>query len=394
MTFDYLDVIGAGLIILDSEPFSFDYVPEKLVGRDEILREMALKFSPVITANGSGKAVLSGPVGTGKTSVAKRFCRDLQARFESSRKIKYVHINCRNHSTPMQVLHRIVSVFDEGHPDRGLAMGELLSSIRKLAKRDSSHIIVILDEVDRLLRKSGNDVIYQLLRIDEDQSSSGTLSLIMISQEQVLDILEGAVISRLGTSSLVKFKPYSVDQLYQIVEQRAKLTIKPTSYDDSILKLIAEGAESYGDARRVIESLNNAVLKAESEGRTSIEIGDVQKASTQVNPSMSEDIVKNLSTHQKLVSLAICRRLKKESKMTSRDVQGLYAVVCEEYMVKAKGATTIWKMINDLEISGIISREVSNLENTRGRTTYISMPNALPNDLATRLEMLIGAELR
>lgn len=394
MTFDYLDVIGAGLIILDSEPFSFDYVPEKLVGRDDILREMALKFSPVITANGSGKAVLSGPVGTGKTSAAKRFCRDLQARFEASRKIKYVHINCRNHSTPMQVLHRIVSVFDEGHPDRGLAMGELLSSIRKLAKRDSSHIIVILDEVDRLLRKSGNDVIYQLLRIDEDQSSSGTLSLIMISQEQVLDILEGAVISRLGTSSLVKFRPYSLDQLYQIVEQRAKLTIKPTSYDDSILKLIAEGAESYGDARRVIESLNNAVLKAESEGRTSIEIGDVQKASTQVNPSMSEDIVKNLSTHQKLVSLAICRRLKKESKMTSKDVQGLYAVVCEEYMVKAKGATTIWKMINDLEISGIISREVSNLENTRGRTTYISMPNALPNDLATRLEMLIGAELR
>ena len=51
MTFDYLDVIGAGLIILDSEPFNFDYVPERLVGRDEILREMALKFSPVITAN-------------------------------------------------------------------------------------------------------------------------------------------------------------------------------------------------------------------------------------------------------------------------------------------------------------------------------------------------------
>ena len=50
--------------------------------------------------------------------------------------------------------------------------------------------------------------------------------------------------------------------------------------------------------------------------------------------------------------------------------------------------------LNDLEISGIISREVSNIENTRGRTTYISMPNVLPNDLATRLEMLIKAELR
>ncbi len=394
MTFDYLDVIGAGLIILDSEPFSFDYVPEQLVGRDEILREMALKFSPVITANGSGKAVLSGPVGTGKTSVAKRFCRDLQTKFEASRKIKYVHINCRNHSTPMQVLHKIVSVFDEGHPDRGLAMGELLSSIRKLARKDSTHVIVILDEVDRLLRKSGNDVIYQLLRIDEDQATSGTLSLIMISQEQVLDLLEGAVISRLGTSSLVKFSPYDLNQLYQIVEQRAKLTIKPGSYDEKILRLIAEGSEQYGDARRVIESLNNAVLKAESEGRSNLAMDDVQQASTQINPSMSEDIVKNLTTHQKLVSLAICRRLRKESNMTSKDVQGIYAVVCEEYMVKAKGQTTIWKIINDLEISGIISREVSNIENTRGRTTYISMPNVLPNDLATRLEMLIKAELR
>ena len=294
----------------------------------------------------------------------------------------------------MQVLHKIVSVFDEGHPDRGLAMGELLSSIRKLARKDSTHVIVILDEVDRLLRKSGNDVIYQLLRIDEDQATSGTLSLIMISQEQVLDLLEGAVISRLGTSSLVKFSPYDVNQLYQIVEQRAKLTIKPGSYDEEILRLIAEGSEQYGDARRVIESLNNAVLKAESEGRSNLEMDDVQQASTQINPSMSEDIVKNLTTHQKLVSLAICRRLRKESSMTSKDVQGIYAVVCEEYMVKAKGQTTIWKIINDLEISGIISREVSNIENTRGRTTYISMPNVLPNDLATRLEMLIKAELR
>ena len=89
-----------------------------------------------------------------------------------------------------------------------------------------------------MLRKSGNDVIYQLLRIDEDQATSGTLSLIMISQEQVLDLLEGAVISRLGTSSLVKFSPYDLNQLYQIVEQRAKLTIKPGSYDEKILRLI------------------------------------------------------------------------------------------------------------------------------------------------------------
>ena len=70
-----------------------------------------------------------------------------------------------------------------------------------MLQSSNTHLIVVLDEVDHLLRRSGDDIIYKLMRIDEDREGVGTLSTIMISQEQVLDLLENAVLSRVGRSN-------------------------------------------------------------------------------------------------------------------------------------------------------------------------------------------------
>ena len=110
----------------------------------------------------------------------------MQRHLINRRTINIAHVNCRNASTSTRVVQRILHAIDPGHPDRGLSIGELLLSLRKLTRRNSTHLIVILDEVDHMLRKSGDDILYQLLRIDEDQEGKGTLSLILISQEQVL----------------------------------------------------------------------------------------------------------------------------------------------------------------------------------------------------------------
>ena len=50
-----------------------------------------------------------------------------------------------------------------------------------MLQSSNTHLIVILDEVDHLLRRSGDDIIYKLMRIDEDREGVGTLSTIMIS---------------------------------------------------------------------------------------------------------------------------------------------------------------------------------------------------------------------
>ena len=43
----YLDRIGAGKVLVDREPFFFDWTPDKLVGRDEELTELASLFTHI-----------------------------------------------------------------------------------------------------------------------------------------------------------------------------------------------------------------------------------------------------------------------------------------------------------------------------------------------------------
>ena len=397
---DYLNRIGAGLIIAHPERLDFDFVPEELVGREETQRELASKFSNVAAPEGAARAVITGPVGSGKTVLAKTFCRDLQRHLSGKRELKVAHINCRNASTSMRVAQRILHQFDPGHPDRGLSLGEMLLSLRKMLRRTSTHLIVVLDEVDHMLRRSGDELLYQLLRIDEDQDGTGTLSLMLISQEQVLDVLETAVLSKFGQSNHLRIQPYTVDGLEAIARQRAELALVPGTWSDATVRLLAERAAESGDARRVIEYLSSAAERCEfrQDGHTeqAITVEDIHAMSDNVavDTQTRLGVVDDLPAQGMLVLLAMCRRLRAEESMTMGDVEKRYTVVWEEYEQRPKSHTTLWKYIKAIEVQGVIESRVATVPGGRGRTTHMSMPHFLPADLASRLELLLPKRLR
>ena len=396
---DYLDRIGAGYVINDPEPLDFDYIPQELVSRAEYQKQLAARFASIDKHEASCRAVITGPVGSGKTVLVKTFCRDLQRHLMNRRNINIAHVNCRNASTSTRVVQRILHAIDPGHPDRGLSIGELLLSLRKLTRRNSSHLIVILDEVDHMLRKSGDDILYQLLRIDEDQEGKGTLSLILVSQEQVLDVLETAVISRMGKTNLIRIPSYNEDELYEIASQRANLSLVKGTYSEEIIRLIAQKSAPIGDARLVIELLKSAAesceIRQDDHTKREISVDDVHAKDDMLSVDMVSEIdaIDGLNAHAMLVLLAICRRLKKESSMTTGDVENLYAVVCEEYSEDMKSHTTLWKYLKEMENRQLIKTRISTVPGGRGRTTHLSMPHFLPTDIASRIEMLIKKRL-
>tara|TARA_B100000886_G_scaffold81365_2_gene52953 strand:- start:1603 stop:2820 length:1218 start_codon:yes stop_codon:yes gene_type:complete len=396
---DYLDRIGAGYVIHDPEPLDFDYVPQQIVCREQYQSQLAARFASIDRPESSCRAVITGPVGSGKTVLVKTFCRDLQRHLVNRRTINIAHVNCRNASTSTRVVQRILHAIDPGHPDRGLSIGELLLSLRKLTRRNSSHLIVILDEVDHMLRKSGDDILYQLLRIDEDQEGKGTLSLILISQEQVLDVLETAVISRMGKTNLIKIPSYGEDELFKIASQRAELALVNGSYTEEIIRLIAQKSAPIGDARLAIELLKAAAesceIRQDDHTERAISIDDVHAKDEILSVDMVSEIdaVEGLKPHAMFVLLAICRRLKKDTSMTTGDVENLYAVVCEEYEESMKSHTTLWKYLKEMENRQLITTRISTVNDGRGRTTHLSMPHFLPSDIASRLEMLIKKRL-
>ena len=384
---DYLDRIGEGLILVSKEPLSYDWTPPELVGRGGELRKLASMFLGIENHNVSCKAVVTGNVGSGKTVMTRRFCLDLSTKLEGKRKISLAHVNCRNHPSSSQVLQQIALSLDSGHPERGFSSSEVIQNIRRNLRSHGAHLLLILDEVDVLIRRDSSDLIYKLLRIDEGQEGEGSVSLIMVSQDESLfSLFEKAIKSRLGASNSLQLGPYEANDLEGIARQRYDASCRPGSISDEVLSKIGTFAEeSGGDARMAIELLDNAIRRAEMDGREKVLEEDVLPSDTR-SPSVEPSQIDRLNMHQRMVLLGICRRLRKEEEISSGDARKLYELVCEENSEEARGYTTFWKYLKHLESQGLIVSRASSSNKGRGRTQYITMPNSVPAVIGDRIE--------
>jgi Cdc6-like AAA superfamily ATPase len=158
-----------------------------------------------------------------------------------------------------------------------------------------------------------------LLRIDEAREQQGSISLILVSQNStLLKLFEPAIISRLGQSNFIEMQPYDANTLTGIAAQRSEIACRTGSVSDETLAKIGRFAAESGDARMAIELLDASIRRAEKAGRGEVLPEDV-RPSTLRKSSLEPSSVDNLSLHQKLVLLGICRRLKKSEEVSSGD---------------------------------------------------------------------------
>ncbi len=339
---------SVGKIIKDQEKLSFDYIPEKLPNREEQIQNLFALFRGVTSSNISQNVFIQGSVGTGKPATAKRFCIDFSEwAKDEGKKIDYVFVNCRRRKKNSSVMWKVVNHFDKGFPDRGFSTEEMLEVAKGKVEEQNLHLILVLDEVDFLIRKDGSDLIYYLSRFDEERlKPKGNISLLLISQKNAFQLLEESARSSFKRSNRVRFPRYTCEDLFPIINDRVDIALHPGSMDDEKVQLICDIAgkkgDGGGDARYGIELLEKSSLMAEMKGRNEVITEDIRAAKAEVSPHITESKLKALNTQEKMILLAATRAIKKSTYTTTGDIKELYKIVCEEHGITKLAHTQFW----------------------------------------------------
>ncbi len=375
-------------VFRDPGKLSFDFLPEKMIHREKQTQRLFSLMRPIVEAGASSNAFLYGPVGTGKTHTAKRFCLDFKKYAgEHDRGVDWYPVNCRQRMGDDAVLLALVRHFDAHFPERGFSISEKLETLRRHLEKHRLHFIVILDEVDALLKKSGADLIYNFARIAEETTAAkGNISMMLISQRpNALEYMDAAALSTFRRSNVVEFPRYDVGELRDILVDRVDLALHPGTVGPEIVDMIADVASEFGDARYGIELLEKAGMLADEETAEVVLPEHVRGAKAHVHPTDVQERLRLLVVPKKLVLLAIARKIRKKTFITMGEAEQAYEIVCEEYGEKRRAHTQLWKYVRDLDALGLIDTKLSG-KGVVGKSTLISLPEIPSKVLCDNIE--------
>ncbi len=234
-------------------------------------------------------------------------------------------------------------------------------------------VVIMLDEIDKLVEKSGDDTLYNLSRMNSELQNS-RVSIIGISNDlKFTDFLDPRVKSSLGEEEIV-FPPYDANQLRDILQHRAEVAFKSDVLSPDVIPLCAAfAAQEHGDARRALDLLRTAGELAERAQAETIIEEHVRKAQDKIELDRVVEVVRTLPTQSKLVLFSIIL-LEKNGvhSINTGEVFNIYKRLCEEIDADVLTQRRVTDLISELDMLGIVNAVVVS-KGRYGRTKEISL---------------------
>ncbi|ADB58902.1 orc1/cdc6 family replication initiation protein [Haloterrigena turkmenica DSM 5511] len=238
---------------------------------------------------------------------------------------------------------------------------------------DERVVVIMLDEIDKLVEKSGDDTLYNLSRMNSELENS-RVSIIGISNDlKFTDFLDPRVKSSLGEEEIV-FPPYDANQLRDILEHRSEVAFKGGALSEDVIPLCAAfAAQEHGDARRALDLLRTAGELAERSQAETIVEEHVREAQDKIELDRVVEVVRTLPTQSKLVLFAIIL-LEKNGvhSINTGEVFNIYKRLCEEIDADVLTQRRVTDLISELDMLGIVNAVVVS-KGRYGRTKEISL---------------------
>ncbi len=360
------------------------YTPDDLPHRDDQIDQLASVLVAAVRGETPSNVFIYGKTGTGKTASCKYVGNELvKAGKERDVPIHFIYVNCEVVDTQYRVLthitNHLITNWNDRVPFTGWPTDEVYAKLRRrIEEQDGSVVIIILDEVDNLVFKDGDGLLYNLCRINEELETA-KVSLIGISNDlRFTDFLDPRVRSSLGEEEII-FPPYNAEQLRDILDQRATIGFHEERLDDEVIPLCAAfAAQEHGDARRALDLLRVAGELAEREGKPRTLSNQVRKAQSKIELDRITEVVRTLPMQSKILLLSILLGEEagggtgRRNALITGEVYDTYKELCRRADVDVLTQRRVTDLISELDMLGLVNAKVKS-KGRYGRTKEIQM---------------------
>jgi cell division control protein 6 len=371
----------------DREVLRPSYIPGELPHREEQINHLASILATALNGQRPSNVMIFGKTGTGKTATIKYIGNEIKQAQGQYSKVDYIYMNCEIVDTQYGVLQNIgnqfINDFNERIPFTGWSTERVYNILREKIDETDRVIVTVLDEIDKLVYKSGDDALYHLTRINDDLENA-KLSVIGISNDlKFMEFLDPRVKSALGEEKMV-FPPYNAEQLKDILNQRAALAFEDGVLDEGVIPLCAAlAAQEHGDARRALDLLRVAAEIAERNQDIRVTEAHVNKAKNKIELDCVSEAMRTLPTQSKLVLMGIfINEQQGNERLTTGDVYDTYKELCRMTGMAILTQRRITDLISELDMLGLIHARVKSFGRA-GRTKEIE--SAVPVEEGIRV---------
>ncbi|MGC8940581.1 MAG: ORC1-type DNA replication protein [Candidatus Nanoarchaeia archaeon] len=382
-------------IIINKKVLQANYIPDVIPHRQQQIELIASILAPCLRGEKPSNIFIYGKPGVGKTLCINYILNTLESTaLAKGAAVKTIYINCKLKKiadTEYRIVTELAKAMGVEVPVTGLPTDEVYNKFLNAVDAKRQIVILVLDEVDRLVMRAGDEILYNLTRINSILKQA-QVTLIGISNDvRFIEAIDPRVKSSLGEEEVI-FPPYNAIELKDILEKRAALAFKPNALGEGVLeKCAAYAAREHGDARRALDLLRVAAEVAERASCDKVLPEHIDEAEKRIERDRVLEIVTTLPKQSQIVLYAIlliAKNSQNNVKLETGEVYEKYKELCIQSAAQTPlTQRRVSDLIGELDMLGLINAKViSKGRYGRTREIYLSIQDDLLEKIKNKLQ--------